>query len=166
MGTGGLSLGVGPLCGENSGQHLYLPVQGARLSSLNAITIIVRDAPRKKIGLKVPAPIWMFSKKSSFLAGQCNPYVSFKLCEFILINVFAQGRSGKFTNPHPSTRSRVQPRLQVEHQSDTGFRNCYHWSTLVWSITWSVAIAGNLCYFNGTCGTSRWHRLLPCCYEC
>ena len=62
MGTGGLSLGVGPLCGENSGQHLYLPVQGARLSSLNAITIIVRDAPRKKIGLKVPAHIWMFSK--------------------------------------------------------------------------------------------------------
>jgi len=30
MGTGGLSLGIGPLCGENSGQHLYLPVQGAR----------------------------------------------------------------------------------------------------------------------------------------
>ena len=49
MGTGGLSLGVGPLCGENSGQHLYLPVQGARLSSLNAITILVRDAPRKKL---------------------------------------------------------------------------------------------------------------------
>ena len=84
MGTGGLSLGVGPLCGENSGQHLYLPVQGARLSSLNAITIIVRDAPRKQIGLKVPAHIWMFSKKSYFLAGQCKPYVSFKLCEFIL----------------------------------------------------------------------------------
>jgi len=30
MGTGGLSLGIGPLCGDNSGQHLYLPVQGAR----------------------------------------------------------------------------------------------------------------------------------------
>ena len=34
MGTGGLSLGVGPLCGENSGQHLYLPVQGARFFTI------------------------------------------------------------------------------------------------------------------------------------
>ena len=30
MGTGGLSLGVGSLCGFNTGQHLYLPVQGTR----------------------------------------------------------------------------------------------------------------------------------------
>ena len=32
LGTGGLSLGVGTLCGRNTGQHLYLPVQGARYS--------------------------------------------------------------------------------------------------------------------------------------
>ena len=41
-GGGGIDLGVGDLCGKNTGQHLYIPVQGSRGGPAN-IRIITQD---------------------------------------------------------------------------------------------------------------------------
>ena len=41
-GSGGMNLGIGDLCGTNTGQHLYIPMQGSRGGPAN-IRIITSD---------------------------------------------------------------------------------------------------------------------------
>ena len=48
-------------------------------------------------------------------------------------NIWRQGRSGEPANPHPGKRSWVHPRIQVEHQSDTGLKwyCCWWWFNFI-----------------------------------
>ena len=110
MGTGGLSLGIGPLCGENSGQHLYLPVQGARsfspswLQQIKSLGEVPKVCRSFKLDLKYEIQQKEVQIKSTNAKSTLNP----------------KRRAGKSANPHTSKRSRFQPRIQVEYKSDPG----------------------------------------------
>ena len=52
-GGGGAELGIGDLCGKNTGQHLYIPVQGARGGPANIRIITAhRDSGNFSAGFK------------------------------------------------------------------------------------------------------------------